>query len=187
MKNDRLIQIRGAESQPEFAKRLGVHRNTVARYENGTREPDGGYLRRLAHLGWSPMWVLTGLGDEKLSPNALPGAATDTALVVARNDPDAEARRDETIKALGKGFDQKAMAQALTMVEEALDGRMLAPAARAELIGLVYELVIAPGELPTATITQLVRAAARGNAGNARQEDNQDSRDPGGRSGAKGG
>lgn len=44
----------------EFAKRVGVHRNTQARYESGERSPSSDYLDSLYVLGVDVPYVLTG-------------------------------------------------------------------------------------------------------------------------------
>lgn len=47
-------------SLTEFAKRLGVHRNTQARYESGERSPDSNYLDNLQKIGVNIPYVITG-------------------------------------------------------------------------------------------------------------------------------
>jgi transcriptional regulator with XRE-family HTH domain len=200
MKNERLIKIRGSDTRPEFARRVGVHKNTVARYENGVREPDGGYLRRLAEMGWNPLWILTGSGNERLLGNE-----RDTMLITL-GDPSnpevqaAEERRSYAITNFSAGvastiaepqpmshdLDQRALIEVLEFVEMALQDRRLTPGLHAELIGLVYAVRITTGKLPTASITRLVRAASTGESSNERQ-DQQDSRNPARRRGAEGG
>ena len=45
---ERLRELRGNRTQVEIAKYLGVTRGTIARYENGNREPDQYTLKKLA-------------------------------------------------------------------------------------------------------------------------------------------
>ena len=45
---DKLKKLRGKESQDDFAKRFGLHRNTVSQYERGVSHPDSGFLAKLA-------------------------------------------------------------------------------------------------------------------------------------------
>ena len=45
---ERLRQLRAKKTQEEIAKYLGVARGTIARYENGQREPDQYTLQKLA-------------------------------------------------------------------------------------------------------------------------------------------
>ncbi len=55
--------VRGSLSQGEFAKRLGTHRNTLARYERGERNPDAKFLADLCReFGVNARWLLTGQG-----------------------------------------------------------------------------------------------------------------------------
>lgn len=60
---ERLKILRAKTSQGDFAARFGVHRNTLARWEAGEREPDVTFLvqlsgqEKIAHK-----WLLTGVG-----------------------------------------------------------------------------------------------------------------------------
>ncbi len=47
---ERIRQLRGGASRDHFAARLGIHKNTLARYENGERLPDAGILHRLCNM-----------------------------------------------------------------------------------------------------------------------------------------
>lgn len=80
--------------------------------------------------------------------------------------------------------DEGALRTSLELVSDALHGRTLAPSLHAELVGLVYALVVAPGELPSASISSLIRAASGGT--DERAEDREDQGDPGGRKRAGG-
>lgn len=61
---DRLKALRGNESVQNFADRLGVHPNTIRRYEAGERDPDTAFLLRLwSLLRVRPDWVVTGEGE----------------------------------------------------------------------------------------------------------------------------
>lgn len=62
----RLVEIRGADVQIDFARLIGVHKNTLARYESGERHPDTEFLRRLAALGYNIHWLVTGMGSPRL-------------------------------------------------------------------------------------------------------------------------
>jgi transcriptional regulator with XRE-family HTH domain len=170
----RLEHIRGDESQAAFAARLGVHKNSWGNYERDEREISVGALQALAKLGWNPLWVLTGEGDEKISANANPGAAVDTALIVARNDQGAHERRDAFISGMGAGvredrpeseqyrasqqMRQEVLIIALQLADEALEGKVLATEKRAELVSLIYELL--EEGLPQAKVLRFARAAA---------------------------
>ncbi len=67
----RLGQLRGEERQEDFAARLGVHRNTYARYERGERDVDAPFLIALTQQGYNPTWVLIGDGPQRLQHDAV--------------------------------------------------------------------------------------------------------------------
>lgn len=46
----RAIRVAAAVSQQAVARSLGVHRQTIARWESGERRPSGDLLRRYADL-----------------------------------------------------------------------------------------------------------------------------------------
>lgn len=59
----RLRAIRGTLTQAEFAHKLGIHKNTLGRYERGESEPDTQIARQLCTLfGVQPHWLLFGSG-----------------------------------------------------------------------------------------------------------------------------
>lgn len=55
-------------SQTEFARLTGVHRNTLARYESGDREPDPEFLTRASSIGADYGYLLSG---QRSTPEAL--------------------------------------------------------------------------------------------------------------------
>jgi transcriptional regulator with XRE-family HTH domain len=64
---ERLKEARGELSQVEFARLIGVTKNTVGRYERGEREPDIEYLTKTYKtLNINPTWLLTGDGPKTL-------------------------------------------------------------------------------------------------------------------------
>lgn len=63
----RLTFVRGRQNLAQFAKRTGVHKNTLARYESGERSPDSNFLAVIAHLGINLHWLITGQGQQRLS------------------------------------------------------------------------------------------------------------------------
>lgn len=72
----RIQIIRGGLTQEEFAKRLGIGRTTLIRYENNERLPDAGLLRNiLQNFDVDPGWLLLGVGDapirEQISPEKM--------------------------------------------------------------------------------------------------------------------
>ncbi len=61
----RIRALRGGQSRDQFAGELGIHRNTLARYESGQRMPDAGMLRRLCRVARvPPEWLLEGVEPE---------------------------------------------------------------------------------------------------------------------------
>lgn len=60
----RLTHVRGKQSREKFAKKLGIHKNTLANYENGDRPFGADVLFSLLDLGFNPMWILSGEGSE---------------------------------------------------------------------------------------------------------------------------
>lgn len=50
-------------TQAEFAARLGIHKNTLGRYERGESEPDFSVCASICSIfGVSPTWLLLGVG-----------------------------------------------------------------------------------------------------------------------------
>jgi transcriptional regulator with XRE-family HTH domain len=61
--SERIKHIRGSLTQTEFAERLGVHKNTIGRYERGDGEPDIGVASKMCLIfGFDPNWLLFGEG-----------------------------------------------------------------------------------------------------------------------------
>ncbi len=59
----RIRALRGRKSRDAFARELGIHKNTLARYETSQRLPDAAFLKRLCdHGGVTPEWLLAGNG-----------------------------------------------------------------------------------------------------------------------------
>jgi len=68
----RLRAIRGTLTQAEFAHRLGIHKNTLGRYERGESEPDTQIARQLCtFVGVQPQWLLFG-SDMELPEAGIP-------------------------------------------------------------------------------------------------------------------
>ncbi|WP_429091802.1 LexA family protein [Aeromonas veronii] len=64
--NDRISARRRAQkmSQDELAKRIGITRVSISKWESGLNQPKGRYLNDLAEaLGVTVDWLLTGSGD----------------------------------------------------------------------------------------------------------------------------
>jgi transcriptional regulator with XRE-family HTH domain len=57
----RITQVRARITQGKFADSLGIHKNTLIRYEKEERLPDSEFLTRIYELyGVDPTWLLTG-------------------------------------------------------------------------------------------------------------------------------
>lgn len=54
-------------SRGEFAEKTGIHRNTLARYESGEREPSAEYLGRTGALGVDWGFLITGQPSTAIS------------------------------------------------------------------------------------------------------------------------
>lgn len=59
----RLMAIRGALSQTEFGKKVGMQQNSLSRYERGERIPDAEVVSQVCRAcGVSPTWLISGEG-----------------------------------------------------------------------------------------------------------------------------
>lgn len=60
----RISQVRHHLTQTKFAASLGIHKNTLIRYEKAKRLPDSDLLMRIcAQYGVDPTWLLTGQSE----------------------------------------------------------------------------------------------------------------------------
>lgn len=59
---ERIEQVRGSRNQAEFARMLGVHKNTLSNYERNKGTPDANFITKLVDMGFSAHWLLTGEG-----------------------------------------------------------------------------------------------------------------------------
>ncbi|WP_081581639.1 helix-turn-helix domain-containing protein [Pararhodospirillum photometricum] len=77
----RLRSVRGDMSQDDFATLLGVHKQTIGKYERGIVVPGGDVLARLrAVLGIDVNWLLTGRAvKDAYEPTLEVGAVTRAA------------------------------------------------------------------------------------------------------------
>lgn len=131
-------------TQPQMAERLKIAQRTYAGYERGERELGALSMRLLMEMGWSANWLLTGEGRERIDVTADASQAVDAA------EPSHEARLE-----------------AMKLAVELLDGelararKVLAPEKRAEAYLLLTDLLLEPGELPSAKVVQLaIKAVA---------------------------
>lgn len=127
----RLVHVRGSESQATFAPKIGVHKNTLGHYERGTREVGADALRSLVYLGWNANWLLTGEGAERIGAGSGVAASQD--------------ERSEIMK------------MAVELIDSELEkaGKTLSREKRAKAYTLIYELLMEPGDLPSASVVQL--------------------------------
>lgn len=64
MIGERIVFIRGKKSRDAFAGELGIHPQTLGRYEKGERLPDSAFLEDLSkRYSVNPAWLLTGEGQ----------------------------------------------------------------------------------------------------------------------------
>lgn len=114
----RIQQIRGAMTQAEFARELGLHTNTLARYERNERTPDTDFLRVLFRTRQvEPKWVVFGVGPMKqVEPHASE----------SRNEPLNEEVLQSVIEVIEKILTEK--------------GLRLLPKKKSQLISACYEL-----------------------------------------------
>ena len=81
---ERIKAVRGRLTQAEFADRLGLHKNTLGRYERGESEPDISICANICSVfGVNSQWLLFGSGPmhlddpaEQLLPAVLSTAST---------------------------------------------------------------------------------------------------------------
>ena len=96
--SDKLKKLRGALTQAEFARRIGLAQNSYHRYESGERIPDIDVLSKLAsRLNVSTDWLL-GLEDNE----GIPLSMTLPHVVSEHHDPNetycpACGQKDKTI------------------------------------------------------------------------------------------
>ena len=62
--SERLKIVRGELTQAEFSSKLGLHKNTLGRYERGESSPDSEVCAKVCSVfGVSPTWLLLGIGE----------------------------------------------------------------------------------------------------------------------------
>lgn len=138
---ERLASIRGFTPQPAMASKLGVSKTTYGRLERGVREVGSDVLRRLAELGWNPLWVLSGEGNQRL---------------------DAGAVRESPPKYGSQDVSEEALTIALELADEAVRGigaTFVPRSLYARLVRLLYQGVTQG--LPVAQVHQIGQEAAR--------------------------
>lgn len=74
----RIEELRGKISREAFAAELGVHAQTLARYEKGERLPDSTFLENISkRFNVAPAWLLLGEGPKHSAARAA-GSSTGT-------------------------------------------------------------------------------------------------------------
>lgn len=130
-------------SQAQMAEKLNVSQRTYASYERGESEMGVDALGYYVAWGWNANWLTYGVGAERLFLAPIDFHVTDDPL------PDhSQALRNETLKI------------AITLAQEALDGKTLEAEDYAELVSLIYE-ALANG-LKSAQVLAFAKPAARG-------------------------
>ena len=62
---ERIKKVRGDQTRAEFANRIGVHVNTVGRYERGESEPDISVAAKICReFAINPHWLILGKENE---------------------------------------------------------------------------------------------------------------------------
>ena len=60
----KIVQIKSGLQQPQFAKNLGVSKETLIHYQKDRRHPDSVFLSNLCEIyKVNPAWLLLGEGD----------------------------------------------------------------------------------------------------------------------------
>lgn len=60
---ERIKTVRGKLSQEEFSQQLGIHKNSLGRYERGDSTPGADVVERICTIfGVDPQWLLLGTG-----------------------------------------------------------------------------------------------------------------------------
>jgi transcriptional regulator with XRE-family HTH domain len=138
---DRLKKARGATSQKEFSEMVGVHNSTFSRWERGEQYPSQPDICKILQIRplISPAWLVTGEGPMERSADPPPS------------------KSDSPIKL-------SILKDVIEAVEEHLDDRdlELVPDKKAELISILYEMVIEKDEqkVDKAAVLRLVKLAA---------------------------
>lgn len=108
----RIEQVRGKESQPDFAGRYNVHKNTLGRYERGERWPDADFMLALNVVdGINPAWLMLGEGPMRYAAGSIdqpaPQALVERSVLAVMHWLEAERRlasAEDTAKMVGLIF-----------------------------------------------------------------------------------
>jgi len=68
-------------TQPEFANRIGIHKNTLIKYMRGESSPQSDTLEKIvAMFKVNPTWLLTGEGEPFEKPKKQPGHVAESEI-----------------------------------------------------------------------------------------------------------
>lgn len=145
----RIRLVRGELSRVDFAKKLGIHLNTLGHYERGQRVPDALVLINICNLfAVKPTWLILGEGpalDEEriIVEPARAGtlrAGDSLARIVVKEKGNVAGRHKTTDKI---SFSITIIQDAIISVEQALNesGKRLSPEKKAELVVAACELL----------------------------------------------
>lgn len=133
MISERIKLLRGKEAIATFAKAMGIHRNTLPRYESGERTPDGDFLARLcSKSGVEPAWLLLGEGPMRKGQEDQSPATAESSPQYSGQLPDDDIGLGESVELLAKIYNSgnnvlvRAIAANLHAFSEAVDNKALA-------------------------------------------------------------
>lgn len=108
--SERVKEVRGDLTQKIFAEKIGVHVNTVSRWERGEQTPDQKDLCTILSLfsDISPEWLLTGEGDRKRRGQSQRG--------MSKNDNDATFRHSRSVEFEQVPFDSLGMVEGMGLL-----------------------------------------------------------------------
>jgi transcriptional regulator with XRE-family HTH domain len=156
-------------SRADFAKRIGIHLNTLGYYERSQRTPDAIVLISICkEFAIKPLWLLLGEGDaldkdritiEQARAGSL-CAGQHIRDFVVNNDVDIRRRDGRNSEKL---FSQTVIQNAIIAVEQALaeSNKQLAPQKKAALIIVACELLVDMNDTASSEkILKLIRLSA---------------------------
>lgn len=148
---ERLRLIRGEQNRADFARKLGVHSNTIGRWEREEQAPNLEDINIILftnpHI--DPTWLLTGEGEMRRG---------DTPITV-----DPSVHYTSSDKAYAR-LDEEQLQAVLEAVEEYLDSidGHLPATKKAQLVAMLYEMCSESVEkkIDKAAVIRLVKLAA---------------------------
>lgn len=174
-------------TQAQLAEKIGIHRNTQNRYENGEREPDTAYLDALKAVGVDLAYVLSGdTPSEREADNiinayivlieamakrlGMPKAAVIAATHQPLENPDIFRNggviSDEVIDGLFEGSCMEVDSRLLSSILEGVENSLLSlglsvsASKKAQAVTMLYRAFKARGEVDPAMIREAITLAA---------------------------